>query len=232
MKQSICEPTKKVPTANLAVKIYLIHFLNNEVYIGYTTTTLNKRFSNHKHVSNDIVSINVIDEFVITSPTKYLKKEIESYWIEQFRQWGFSLRNKNNGGGGPLSNTISEETRKKQSEMKINKPLSTKHKHNISLSHKNRDNSTYVSGMKNKTHSFETKNKISISNSGINSYLFGKIAKNVKPILQFDINNKFIKEWSSISLASKELKINRTSIIETCQVKQKSSGGFIWRYKN
>lgn len=219
-----------VPTANIAVKIYLIHYLNNDVYIGYTTTSLNKRFSNHKQKSNDISSINIIDEFEITLHTKFLKKQIESYWIEQFRQWGFILRNKNKGGGGPLINSISEETRKKQSELKLNKPLSNTHRNNISLSHKDRDKSTYVSGMKNKNHTNESKIKIGSGNSGTNSFYFGKIAKNIKPILQFDINNQFIREWSSITLASNELNITRTCIIDTCNLKQKSSGGFIWRY--
>ena len=35
----------------------------------------------------------------------------ESYWIEQFRCWGFKLENKNNGGGGP-SNYTEEQKQK------------------------------------------------------------------------------------------------------------------------
>jgi len=50
-------------------------------------------------------------------------------------------------------------------------------------------------------------------------------------ILQYDLNNNFIKEWIGISKTAKELNICRTNIYKCCRGKEKSAGGFIWRYK-
>jgi len=38
-------------------------------------------------------------------------KPLESYWIEQFRQWGFTLENKNKGGGGLQGFRTQKETK-------------------------------------------------------------------------------------------------------------------------
>jgi hypothetical protein len=51
-------------------------------------------------------------------------------------------------------------------------------------------------------------------------------------ILQYDLNQSFLKEWKSISEASRQLKISLTGIHNNLRNLSKSSGGFIWRYKN
>lgn len=56
--------------------------------------------------------------------------------------------------------------------------------------------------------------------------------KTIKSILQYDMSGKFIREWDSISSASKELKIGSNCITTCCRGKYKSSGGYIWKYKN
>jgi len=56
--------------------------------------------------------------------------------------------------------------------------------------------------------------------------------KNVKSVLQFTISGEFIKEWDSIAMVSRELKIGGNSIVTCCKGKYKSAGGFIWKYKN
>ena len=66
----------------------------------------------------------------------------------------------------------------------------------------------------------ETKNKISENNP------------NRKPILQYTKDNIFIRNWDSAKSASQELKICATSITACCKGKRKSSGGFLWKYKN
>jgi len=53
-----------------------------------------------------------------------------------------------------------------------------------------------------------------------------------KPILQFDKQGNFIKEWKSITNAANELQIFATSITANAKQKKfKSAGGYIWRYK-
>lgn len=52
----------------------------------------------------------------------------------------------------------------------------------------------------------------------------------VKPILQYDIQGNFIKEWPSINDAEETLKI--FSIGKCANLQRKSAGGYVWRYKN
>ena len=55
-----------------------------------------------------------------------------------------------------------------------------------------------------------------------------------KQIIQLDMNGNFIREWDSISKASRELKITKQNIISCLKKKnnQKYAGGFRWEYKN
>lgn len=76
--------------------------------------------------------------------------------------------------------------------------------------------------------------KIAGSNKG---YKFSKESlknrseKQSIKILQYDLNNNFIKEWESSLLVNKILKINNSHIRECCNNKRKSAGGFIWKNK-
>ncbi len=51
-----------------------------------------------------------------------------------------------------------------------------------------------------------------------------------KKIQQFDKNNNFIKEYESISQASRELGVTIASISYCANGKRKKVGGFIWRF--
>jgi len=52
-----------------------------------------------------------------------------------------------------------------------------------------------------------------------------------KSVQQFDKSNNFINEFSSIREASKHLNISESAISYCCRGKSKTSGGFIWKYK-
>ena len=51
-----------------------------------------------------------------------------------------------------------------------------------------------------------------------------------KSVLQFDLENNLIKEYSSITEARKETK--QTHIGDCCSGKRKTNGGYIWKYKD
>ena len=51
-------------------------------------------------------------------------------------------------------------------------------------------------------------------------------------ILQFDKNYNFIKEWGCIFDVERQLGIKHNSISNCLANKTKTSGGFIWKYKN
>lgn len=54
------------------------------------------------------------------------------------------------------------------------------------------------------------------------------LRKKNKKILQFTLNNTFVKEWNSINKAQKELKLFH--IKDVCDGKRKKCGGYIWKY--
>lgn len=51
-----------------------------------------------------------------------------------------------------------------------------------------------------------------------------------KKVKQYDKNNNFIKDYNSISEASRENNITITSISYACNGKRKTGGGYIWHF--
>lgn len=52
------------------------------------------------------------------------------------------------------------------------------------------------------------------------------------PILQYDLQGNFIKEWESSSEAGRHIKISPTNITACCNNRMKTARGFIWKYKD
>lgn len=52
-----------------------------------------------------------------------------------------------------------------------------------------------------------------------------------KKVYQYNIQGEFIKEYNSVSEASKQSGCNKSSIAKVCRKERKSSGGFKWEYK-
>lgn len=53
-----------------------------------------------------------------------------------------------------------------------------------------------------------------------------------KKVLMFDINNNFIKDFDSISQASRETNISASDICNCCKGRRNQTKGFIWNYEN
>ena len=179
----------------------------NKVYIGKTITS---RKSAHKIKFGDKITYTVIDQVQSLD-----WKPIETMWIQSFICWGFDVQNINNGGGGPITHTeeISNIIRNKkigipQKPETIDKRSKTLKNRIITWGDKISQNK------KGRIQSLEEKNKRSKSLQ--------------KPILQYDLEGNFIKEWKSI----KEAKQIYKSIPEMLAGRQKTAGGFIWKYKN
>jgi hypothetical protein len=196
--------------------IYLIENIDNDPYKIYIGKTSNpkKRYSAHRHTYGDIITYNIIDNIPTLDQLKW--KPIESYWIEQFKQWGFKVVNKNKGGGGIIFHT-------QENKEKISKRLL---------------GNTYNKGTK---YSEESKQKLRFSrpNSGPKGKLPEQWKLNLKvnhpkqwkPIIQYDIMGNIVKEWSSTTEASKQLGI-RTNTINNClKGLSKITKGYIWKYK-
>lgn len=54
----------------------------------------------------------------------------------------------------------------------------------------------------------------------------------IKPVIQYLITGELVKEFESITQASKETRTSKTGICNCLAGKTKSSGGFRWQYKN
>jgi len=55
--------------------------------------------------------------------------------------------------------------------------------------------------------------------------------KQGKYILQYDLEGNFIKEWSSVSEAAKNINVSVSGLSCVLKGKQKTAGGYIWKYK-
>lgn len=80
----------------------------------------------------------------------------------------------------------------------------------------------------------ETIQKMSDSHKGKKQPLevIDKIREqNSKAVLQYSLYGVFIKEWKSVTQASKELNISHSHISECCNGKRKTCGNFMWRFK-
>jgi hypothetical protein len=120
-------------------KIYLVtncYGDPNKVYIGKTKVC---RKQPHKKTYGKQIEYTYIDE--VDSLDRQHWKPLESYWIEQFRQWGFDIQNKNKGGGGLEFHT--EETKQYFSSTRKGKP-----KPSTSKAHKGRTSPNKGKGKK------------------------------------------------------------------------------------
>lgn len=57
------------------------------------------------------------------------------------------------------------------------------------------------------------------------------IEKYGKDIIQYDLDNNFIKEWKGIKEVARSLNIKPPNLTACLNNRQKTSGGFIWKYK-
>ena len=59
-----------------------------------------------------------------------------------------------------------------------------------------------------------------------------RVKDRYKAILQFDLQDCFIKTWQSQTEAGKQLKIHSKNISACCLGTRKTTGGFKWRFEN
>ena len=208
-------------------KIYLVtncYGDPNKVYIGKTTGS---RKSKHTQTYGKHIIYTYIDE--IDSLSRKDWEPLETYWIEQFRQWGFEIVNpRKKGGGGP-------EFRDESFKEKMRKPFTEKHKQSL------RKPKCYMPPKG--PRSQETKQKISISNSKPKPNDFGqkhslKMKGKSSPkkgigqsVIQFDLDGNYIKEWKTVMEVANHINKRTNLIYDCCSGKVKTAYGFKWKFK-
>lgn len=202
---------------------------NNEIrYVGKTKQKLNNRLSSHlseikrgnknhrcnwirKLLKEDIKpKIDILD---IVPECEW--KFWETYWISQMKQWGLHLVNGSNGGegGDNLNKEQIEELRKRMIE---NNPM-------------------FISEVVEKCSKRMTKwLKIKWKDPSYRNKMIEISKKGCKPVIQYSINGKFIKEYKSITDAAKILGITPSSIYGLCRGNKwrKTAHGYVWKYKD
>jgi hypothetical protein len=236
----------------LATFIYLVtncYNNPNKVYIG---KTINSRYHNHKKTYGENIIYTVIDK--IDSLNRKDWGPLETYWIEQFGQWGFDVVNprKKGGGGMEFLDEYQREIRRK--------PISLETKFKISQSNKGKKRTPEmiekykqirlgkkhlpetIEKFKDRVRTEESKLKQSITNKGrkidwnlgtkgkpIPQSQKNKIAEgNSKPILQLDLEGNILKEFKSQTEVKQLLNIDPQNVLRG---RSKTAGGFIWKYK-
>ena len=304
---------KKLENATGKTRIYLVENCYGDINKVYIGKTISNRERKHKLTFGPQIIYTYIDGIDSTDRKDW--EPLESYWIEQFRQWGFEVLNQNKGGGGPEFHT--EETKRKMSESSKGKPCSEETRKKISEGNKGKIISEETKKkMRCKTQSEESKKKMSEGNKGrvcteetrkkISEGNKGKIISeetkkkmrcktqseeskkkigeahqnkivsketckkisesnkgktysketkqkmsesakgrivseerrrkcsesNSKPILQYDLEGNFIREWKSATVATKTLEFKSSAPIGYCCLgKYKTSHKFIWKFK-
>lgn len=156
----------------------------------------------------------------------------ETYWIAQFKAWGFKLINYTNGGDGC---TFGNQTSFKKGHKSWNEGLgniciceecNTPFKASASSERKycsqictslvksrNPNSGTFIQGHE-------------VWNKGSNIKL-----KPDKHVFQYSgLTGEFIKEWDTAKQASITLNVSAEGIGQVCRKKAKSCGGYNWSY--
>jgi len=220
------------------------------IYDAKTKSKLNKKdewvkslLDNGKKPIMEIVDIVTEDDWVFW----------EKYWINQFKVWGFELKNMTNGGGCTYRKPISDKTKRKMSLSKkglIPKNIEQLKKSRVKpiIQYDVEGNELKIWESMNDARRNLSINNINLSANGkrctaggyIWRYIDNPLTKNdlriikdklekqiPKKILQLDKNGNLISRWESVN----EVKRTYKHINAVLRGDRKSAGGYLWKYE-
>jgi hypothetical protein len=182
-------------------KIYYLHYGDNvPFYIGKTVQPKG-RIGAHKKVFGDKILLEVIDD-IPTNEWKFWEK----FYISLFKQWGFTLLNKNEGGGGltrcnftPERGLKISKANKGKTMAHKGKPFTEEHKQKIKLTR---------GYLKNRPNTWQS-----------------------LPVEQYDLKGNFIRYFDSQKEAIIFVGAKGDGVGACCRGKQKTAYGYIWKFK-
>lgn len=230
--------------------VYIHKSPSNKYYVGITSKSRVKdRWDNGNGYKNCPAFFNAIlkygwDNFkhyiVASGLSETMAKRLEIHLISFFKACKKSY-NITDGGDGHLGYIPSEETRKKLGIGRRGKHLSNEHKLKLSKALKGRKAHPNTIKAIIRTHtgkvvSEETKQKLRKYNLGkhLTSETKEKLSAIAsKPVLQYDLDNNFIKEWRSASEAARALGKRPSSIIHCCnhRLNYNTAYKYKWEWK-
>lgn len=199
---------------NRYMYVYLItNLVNGKKYVGQTVQNPERRWARHKrncvngypyHIYNAMRKHGIENfQFELIDECVCSEELFESEirWIEHYDTFKGVGYNMTSGGMSPmLGRTHTEESKRKMSK----------------------DRSGKLNPFYGKKHTEESKRKMSLGVSEVSTLK--------KPVTQCDLNGNEIKQHESARKASIELSIDASAIGKVCKGKQKTAGGFSWRY--
>lgn len=220
------------------IGIYKITNPEGKIYIGQSID-IDRRFKEYKRIQKRSAGRKIISSLKKYSPDKHVFEVLEECLIHQLHEreyyWKMYYKSVENGlncdyfdnSGGPRSEEtkrrISEGAKgKKRSEatkQKLRKPKTEEHKQNISKAKQNI--------------SQETKQRISEGKKGKTPNRDYKTwaKQQQKPVLQYDLEGNFIKEWEGVKAAAAYLGCDPTTITANLRGITKKGYGYIWKRK-
>ena len=203
--------------------IYYLHYGDNiPFYIGKTNNPSSRK-NGHKHKLKQNIELIIIDQ---SNDEDW--RWMEEFYIQIFRSWGFKLSNGFKGGGGASYWTEEQKSNPiRRSKLSKPKPVGFGDKIRQNRDHKAAGIKSSITNQKHYVNGSERNKKISQKLKG------RKVDWTGDKILQFDLQENFIQEWSSIRQAGFKLRGNQGESIRKClKGLQKTAYGFIWKYKN
>lgn len=205
---------------NVIIGIYQISNPMNQVYIGQSVNIESrKKYYISTQGKGQPKIYNSIKEYgwekhihkIIKECSIEQLDELETFYKNQFikeRGWENALFCKLKDGKGGLD---SNETKIKKSLSHTGKLKTEKHKQNM---------------RKPKNHGKKLSSREFTWNKKLRE---GIIKAKSSPILQYDLRGNFIKEWSTIA---EPLKLGLGDVDAALRGRQKTAGGYIWKFKN
>jgi group I intron endonuclease len=235
------------------VGIYKIISPSNKVYIGQSINIKNRKESYRRlECKRQPKLYNSFQKYgwekhqfeIIEKCSIEQLNERETYW----KQYYLNQLNENwnevlfcglyDSGGGPKSKTWKDNIGKANT-----KPKSEEFKQKNRLAHLGKKRPPYIGEKISKANIGNKKTRIKIRKDigipkstehkqNMSLAKLGKPSTNPKkPILQYNLQGNFIKEWVSGSEIQKTLNISHGNIVKCCRGLKKQIGGFIWKYK-
>lgn len=220
---------------NGITKIYLVENCYgepNKVYIGKTKNSRKKAHENKFGVNIKYTIIDEIDSLYVND-----WKPLESYWIEQFINWGFDVLNKNDGGGGPAFQTQEAKMKYKQwwidnnHDPRTGTKMSSLSKKRISEALKGKPKPEGFGEMMSKVRKGKPKPEGMGDKVSKNRNHKAAALKQQKKVIQLDLDDNIIREWDSINIAAEGTNSNPSTISKVCRGIFNQTNGFKWKFK-
>jgi len=205
--------------------IYKILSPNGRIYIGQSID-IEKRWDIHKglYSNDDTKLIRSFKKYgvnnhkfeIIEECSKEFLNIKEKYWVNFYNSIKEGL-NIEEGGNGK---SMSDKTKQKISKAKTNHEC-----------YKNSDRNRKISEKLIGREKTWKKGKEKQGKKQTEEFQSHLRQLHCKEIIQYDLENNFIKEWPSIKTAADELNIHRESIGSVLRNKAKTAGKYKWKYK-